>query len=273
MSQLYLGLLPMGLVLTVGLVRGALLRREIVALTAAALIVLIFALGRYTPGFRLLFALPGIDFYRRPADALFILGALLAILGGYLTHLVLTGQAPRPRRWQRVAEALLFAGAFAAALWLAWTVGRVHVAVVPLVTALLCGVLVTGALVAAGGLAQRGSALAAAIVLAATMTVDLSVNNGPSESTALPSAMFDVLRKDTKNETIALLKRETARTAAADRRDRVELAAIDFHWPNASLVHQLENTLGYNPLRLGLYTEPPAPRIMSPCPTSASSPP
>ena len=255
MSQLYLGLLPMGLVLTVGLVRGALLRREIVALTAAALIVLIFALGRYTPGFRLLFALPGIDFYRRPADALFILGALLAILGGYLTHLVLTGQAPRPRRWQRFTEGLLFAGAFAAALWLAWTVGRVHVAAIPLVTALLCGVLVTGALVAAGGLAQRGSALAAAIVLAATMTVDLSVNNGPSESTALPSAMFDVLRKDTKNETIALLKRETARTAAADRRDRVELAAIDFHWPNASLVHQLDNTLGYNPLRLGLYTE------------------
>jgi hypothetical protein len=86
------------------------------------------------------------------------------------------------------------------------------------------------------------------------MTVDLSVNNGPSESTALPSAMFDVLRKDTANETIALLKRETARTAAPDRRDRVELAAIDFHWPNASLVHNLDNTLGYNPLRLGLYT-------------------
>ena len=85
--------------------------------------------------------------------------------------------------------------------------------------------------------------------------MDLSVNNGPSESTALPSQNYDVLRADSTNETIALLKRETARTAAPDRRDRIELAGIDFHWPNASLVHQLDNTLGYNPLRLGLYSK------------------
>ena len=55
MGQLYLGFLPMLLILTVGLVRGALLRREIIALTIAALLVLVYALGRYTPGFRLIF--------------------------------------------------------------------------------------------------------------------------------------------------------------------------------------------------------------------------
>lgn len=255
MSQLYLGLLPMGLVLTLGLVRGALWRREIVALSVAALIVLLYALGRYTPAFRLLFELPGVSFYRRPADALFILGALIAILGGYLTHLVMTGTAPKARPWQIALEALIFAGALALALWLAWTVGRVPVAITPLVIALLCGLLTLGGLVAARGLAQRGSALAATVVLAAILTMDLAVNNGPSESTALPPQMYDVLRKDSANETIALLKRKTARTAAPDRRDRIELAAIDFHWPNASLVHELDNTLGYNPLRLGLYSK------------------
>lgn len=255
MSQLYLGLLPMGLVLTLGLIRGALWRREIVALSVAALIVLLYALGRYTPAFRLLFELPGVSFYRRPADALFILGALIAILGGYLTHLVMTGTAPKARPWQIALEALIFAGALALALWLAWTVGRIPVAITPLVIALLCGLLTLGGLVAARGLAQRGSALAATVVLAAILTMDLAVNNGPSESTALPPQMYDVLRKDSANETIALLKRETARTAAPDRRDRIELAAIDFHWPNASLVHELDNTLGYNPLRLGLYSK------------------
>lgn len=255
MSQLYLGLLPMGLILTVGLVRGALWRREIVALTLAALIVLVYALGRYTPGFRLLFELPGVNFYRRPADALFILGALLAIIGGYLTHLVMSGTAPRGRWWQITIEVLIFAGLFGLAGWLAWTIGRVPVAVSAGIVALLCGILTLGALVAAHGLARRGSRLAATIVLAAMMVVDLSVNNGPSESTALPPQRYDVLRRDSTNETIALLKRETARTAAPDRRDRIELAGIDFHWPNASLVHQLDNTLGYNPLRLGLYTK------------------
>ncbi|WP_236841890.1 hypothetical protein [Bosea sp. PAMC 26642] len=256
MSQLYLGFLPMLLVLTLGLVRGALWRREIVALTVAALIVLIYALGRYTPGFRLLFELlPGIPLYRRPADALFILGALLAILGGYLTHLVVTDAAPRGRWWQIALEATLLLGALGAALWLAWTVGRLHVAALPLITSLLCAVIAIGALIAARGLSLRGSGLAAAIVLACAMTIDLSVNNGPSESTALPSQMYDVLRADSANETIAILKRETARTAGPDRRDRIELAGIDFHWPNASLVHELDNTLGYNPLRLGLYSK------------------
>ena len=255
MSELYLGLLPMGLILTVGLVRGALWRREIVPLTIAAVIVLLFALGRYTPAFRVLFELPGISFYRRPADALFILGALLALLGGYLTHLVMTGTAPKARLWQIILEALIFIGALALALWLAWTVGRIPVATMPLIIATLCAMLSLGGLVAARGLARRGSALAATLVLAATLTMDLAVNNGPSESTALPAQTYDVLRKDSTNDTIALLKRETARTAAPDRRDRIELAGIGFHWPNASLVHDLDNTLGYNPLRLGLYTK------------------
>ncbi|WP_293806173.1 glycosyltransferase family 39 protein [uncultured Bosea sp.] len=255
MSQLYLGLLPMGLILTVGLVRGALWRREIVPLTVATIIVLLFALGRYTPAFRLLFELPGISFYRRPADALFILGALFALLGGYLTHLVMTGAAPKARPWQVALEVLIFAGALALALWLAWTVGRIPVATLPLVIAALCAMLSLGGLIAARGLAGRGSALAATMVLAATLTIDLAVNNGPSESTALPAQTYDVLRKDSSNDTIALLKRETARTMAPDRRDRIELAAIGFHWPNASLVHDLDNTLGYNPLRLGLYSK------------------
>ena len=255
MSQLYLGLLPMGLILTVGLVRGALWRREIVAVSIAALIVLLYALGRYTPAFHVLFELPGVSFYRRPADALFILGALFSLLGGYLTHLVMIGAVSKARPRQVVLEASIFAGALGLAIWLAWTTGRISVATTPLVIALLCGMLTLGGLVAAHGLAQRGSALAATVVLAATLTMDLSVNNGPSESTALPAKMYDVLRKDSTNETIALLKRETARTAAPDRRDRIELAAIDFHWPNASLVHELDNTLGYNPLRLGLYSK------------------
>jgi hypothetical protein len=255
MGELYLGLLPMLLVGGVGIVRGALLRREIVALSVAALLVLVYALGRYTPGFSLLFHLPGIDFYRRPADALFILGALLSILGGYLTHLVLSDTAPRPRGWQIALEASLLVAGFGAAIWLAWAVGRLPLVVVPVVTALLCLMLVAGALVAARGLALQGAGMAAALVLAMAMIVDLSVNNGPSESTALPAEQYEVLRADSGNETIALLKRETARTAGPDRRDRIELAGIDFHWPNASLVHGLDNTLGYNPLRLGLYSQ------------------
>lgn len=254
MSQLYLGLLPALLIVGPGLVRGALFRREIVAVSVAALLVLLYALGRYTPAFQFLFALPGVDLYRRPADALFVLGALLALLAGYLTHLVLTGALRPARPWQWALEGAIAVAILAVSLWLALTTGRITVAALPIVTALLCLLLSAGALVAAQGLARQGAALTAAFVLACTLTVDLAVNNGPSESTALPAETYEVLRADSGNETIALLKRETARTAGPARRDRIELAGIGFHWPNASLVHGLDNTLGYNPLRLGWYS-------------------
>ena len=95
--------------------------------------------------------------------------------------------------------------------------------------------------------------LLAIAVLAGVTTVDLAYNNGPSSATAQPPAMYDVLQPDTRNATIAMLKSKVV--ADATRRDRIELAGLGFHWPNASLTHSLENTLGYNPLRLALYSE------------------
>ena len=94
--------------------------------------------------------------------------------------------------------------------------------------------------------------LLAAAVLAGVTTVDLAYNNGPSSSTAQPPAMYEVLEPDTRNATIAILKSKVV--ADATRRDRIELAGLGFHWPNASLTHRLENTLGYNPVRLALYS-------------------
>lgn len=93
--------------------------------------------------------------------------------------------------------------------------------------------------------------LAAAIVAAFT-AADLAYNNGPNGATALPPSTYDVLEPNTRNATIATLKERVVRNDT--RRDRVELAGLGFHWPNASLTHGLENTLGYNPLRLGLYS-------------------
>src|SRR5918993_5138532 len=62
--------------------------------------------------------------------------------------------------------------------------------------------------------------------------------------------MYDALRPDSRNETLAFLQQRLG----PDSLDRIELAGLGFHWPNASLVHRLHNVLGYNPVRLGLYT-------------------
>ena len=57
----------------------------------AMVLVLLYALGKYTPAFHLMYdVVPGVSLFRRPADATFVFGALLAIVAGYLVHRWLT---------------------------------------------------------------------------------------------------------------------------------------------------------------------------------------
>ena len=214
----------------------------------AATLVLAYGLGRYTPAFRWLFLLPGADLFRRPADATFILGALFALLAGFAVHLHCTATEQPSRSRQGIAAALA-AIVFAGSAWLAFDKGAAELAVWHWAQALGFAAAAFAVLWSLRHWPRFATALAVGF-----MTLDLAANNGPSESTALPPATYDALRPGTANATIALLRAKLAATAAPDRRDRVELAAIDFHWPNAGLVHGFDHDLGYNPVRLALFT-------------------
>ena len=102
MGLLYGGALTFAVILAFGLVRGLAWTREIRFFGIAAVIILLYTLGGYTPAFRLMYELlPGVSLFRRPADGIFVLGALLAVLAGYLVHRWLQGTVPpsfRPPR-------------------------------------------------------------------------------------------------------------------------------------------------------------------------------
>ena len=252
MGVLYIGALPLLLLVTAA-VRGQLWAHEIRFFTCAAGVALAYALGWYTPAFRVFYALlPGVDLYRRPADATFLVGALAAILAGYGAHRLLGEPRTDAARQSAIVAGATLGLAFLLAIGLGLWLGRMPRLSLPLMTALASFVAAAAALAwAMPRLATNP--LMAVVVLAGVTTVDLAYNNGPSSSTAQPPAMYDVLEPDTRNATIAILKS----TVVADdtRRDRIELAGLGFHWPNASLTHALENTLGYNPLRLALYSQ------------------
>jgi hypothetical protein len=202
--------------------------------------------------FRVLYQLvPGVGLFRRPADATFLIGALAAILAGYGAHRLfrdpLTPWEPRSVAIASVLVAAAIASAIALGLWL----DRMERLPLPLAAAALS---FAGAALALSVARARMALkpLLAAGVIAAFTTADIAYNNGPNGATALPPATYDVLEPGTRNATIAILKEKVVRNEV--RRDRVELAGLGFHWPNASLTHGLEHTLGYNPLRLGLYS-------------------
>ncbi len=232
------------------LAKGALLSREIRAATIGLALMLLYAMGGFTPVFRLVFAIPGIDLFRRPADALFLAGALAALATGYLVHRIFSGSFLAAGRPWGLAEWSVAVAAFAAAFWLAVSRGTLASAGLAFATSaafLAAALLLLSRLPALA----RTRPLAAMLVLAAFLVADLRFNSGPNESTALPPADFEMLRQDSRSPLVAALK---ARLPAGSL-DRIELAGLGFAWPNASLVHRFDNVLGYNPVRLALYSE------------------
>jgi hypothetical protein len=52
---------------------------------------------------------------------------------------------------------------------------------------------------------------------------------------------------------VALLKSKLESPAAPDRRDRVEMIGLGYHWPNIGMIHGFDHLFGHNPLRLATF--------------------
>ena len=260
MGQIYAGALPFLLLIAPGLSRGWLWDRAIRPFTLLFVFMVLFALGRYTPLFHAAYEyLPGVKVFRRPADATFLIGGLGAILSGYLLHRLVTAERPGPVLRDLALAALVCTALIGLGVLLAGRIGHLRDAVVPCAAA-VGWFAVSGLVVLLLTKWRRAfsSALAAPLAMlavAGVISADLFVNNGPNESTALSPELYDVLRPETKNETIAVLKSLVKQPAGSPRRDRVELLGLGFEWPNAGLVHGFDHTLGYNPLRLAEFSE------------------
>ena len=252
-GECYIGAVPL-IMLAAGLWRGWLWHPSIRFYSIALALSLLYALGWYTPAFRLMYELmPGVSLYRRPADAVFLIGGLGAIVAGYAVHASILEPVASRRALHGPFEVAIVAVLLALGLLIAWRFDRTGQALLVLGLAAACFIAGFAALAAADWLAPIRP-LAALAIVGAVAAVDLRVNNGPNGASGLPPAFVEMLEPTTRNETIALLKRRVAEGRGDTRRDRVELTGLGFNWPNASLTHGLENTLGYNPVRLRLYT-------------------
>ncbi len=250
MGVIYIGALPIMALILLGLRRGALFARHVRFFTFATAVMLIYAMGRYTPAFDVFYNyVPGVALFRRPADATFLFGSTLAVLAGYLIHLNLTETMPPASRRARALQISVLAGAFIASLGLAIYFHKLGLAIRPLLLAIaFFGAAM--ALVVFSRRLSRTSPHLAVLAVTAFMVLDLSVNNGPNCSTGLPPAQYDVLLPNSRNPTIEFLRTRLKQPVSPARRDRVEMVGLGFEWPNASLVHNFDHVFGYNPLRL-----------------------
>src|SRR5215212_542372 len=173
------------------------------------------------------------------------------MFAGYAVYGWWRGMVPAATRWYCAAEMVMVASLFGGATVLALHKGAPTAAF----TAIAGSLAWLGAsliLVAADPARLRRSrawATTATAAAPAFLVADLASNNGPNESTALPPAVYEVLRPESRDPLLGALQAHLGEGSL----DRIELTGLGFHWPNASLVHRLHNVLGYDPVRLALY--------------------
>jgi hypothetical protein len=261
-NYLFAGTVPAILILWHGIAARRLFAREFRFFLILGAVAVFYALGRYTPAFEFIFDhLPGINLYRRPADATFLINIALAFASGYLVHRYLSEGAPRLASLRASPAGAVF-GAAAIALVGAAVASALAYAIPAKQTANALTDIALAALIASGAIliivsltaTPRLRAIAAALVVAFTGG-ELIWRNAASPLSAEPAERYAVFRELPPEQLQGLqaLKRELAERHAHGERPRMEILGLGGAWQNASMVLGLEDTIGYNPLRLADY--------------------
>ncbi len=252
-NYLYLGALPLALLLGHGLLGRRLAAPEIRYFVLLAIGAALYALGRHTPVFPFLFDwLPGVDRFRRPADAAFLLVPALAVCSGWLFGRMLEFGAPaRPSRLALAVAGSAFLAALAYGLVLADRFDQLG-RTIPVLAAGLAA-LATAAMLLAALARQSEGRHALALALLAFAAVDLRIHNAGSALNAASSAdlrELGAVEGDGLGTTLASLAADATGPAGPPR---FEILGLGGYWQKASMLHGLESTLGYGPLRLAAY--------------------
>ncbi len=259
-NYMFVGSVPMVLLLWFGFVGGWAFQRGRLLLTVFMAAALLYAFGRYTPVFAWLFDwVPGVNKFRRPVDADLVLFAALALLVGHLLADYVRMGLPRRRVLMSIVAAagvvalLTWAVAFSSHHWGKGTEAFLEIlkaAPIALGTILILA------------LARTARARAVvAVVLALVAVVDLMWWNVAFRLNAERRATYAVLDQPqpADAQVIARLEQLVRERQASGERPRVEIVGMGGPWQNLAVVRGLEATNGYNPLRIGFYD-----RLVSP---------
>ncbi|QRM35323.1 YfhO family protein (plasmid) [Microvirga sp. VF16] len=261
-NYLFVGTIPALLLLWHGVAGGRLFALEFRFFLIVGLVALFYALGRYTPGFEVIFDhMPGVNLYRRPADATFLINIALAFAAGYLVHRYATEGLPQ---WNRASLGRLWAilpllalglvvAAIASALAFAIKGGHVSPALVEIGVSLAAAALAIVVITRVSGISRWREAVA--LVLVTLTGAELIGRHAASALNAEPAERYTVFTKlpPEQLQGLQILKRELAERHAKGEYPRVEILGLKGAWQNASMVLGIEDIIGYNPLRLADY--------------------
>ena len=260
-DYLFIGTLPFLLIAWHGFGAGRLFARRGRFFLILLGLSLAYAAGRYTPFFAFAFdRIPGVSLYRRPADATFLVNIALAFAAGFLLHCYIEDGLPRPFRALPKWLALALIGATTVSLAVLIATGLSFSMREGRLPTSLAALAVAGILAAIGAiilftLQTRRNRVLAASLFVLLSGAEILWRNAASPLNAEPLERYSVYAgmKPSEAAGIAALRQDIAASSIDGDRPRVEILGLKGPWQNASMVLKLENTLGYNPLRIDDY--------------------
>ncbi len=263
-NYLFIGTVPMLLLAWKGIGAGWLLRKDVRPALLLGILSALYAVGRYTPFFGWVFdAIPGVELYRRPADATFLLNVSLALASGFLlSRYVRTGLPKVPAsllRLVRTGTALLLLAMLAGSA-LSFSANGTHFYESLASLALAFAIAVAAALLLfkadCGAMQYRYKRRTlVAVFLVMCTGAELVWRNAGSSINAEPASRYAVYNGLSAGDMagLDLLRQDISTKFEQGEHPRVEILGLGGAWQNASMVFGLENLLGYNPLRIADY--------------------
>jgi hypothetical protein len=253
-NTIFLGTLPILLILWIGIGAYGLAKKKHLPALVLALFGGAYALGHFTPLFPFMFAhVPGTDLWRRPADGTFLMNIGLAfaagaMLGRYVEH-GRPGQA-----WLPAALALvILLGGLGIGLDFSTILSKLPQAALEAgITLVLCAAIF--ALMMRPSMRFERATIAWLLVL--FTAGELIFRYSASALNAEPKSFYASFGEPKPAEAAAqvFLRGELARRHAAGEFPRVEMIGIGGTGQNIAVFIPAENTLGYNPVRIGIYS-------------------
>lgn len=262
MIHMYCGMVPLVAVIWFGILKRQLFRGEARFFAIACILCVLYALGRYTPVFRLLYeAIPGVDLFRRPADALFIFGFSLALLTGALIQQGLHMRVAGRNLWLRGAVVVALVMLFAAMFGLAHSLDRL----VDFANSLIVPTAVVTGSILAIILAQRSEKWGgfALLALVGIVAADLVYHSSNTRINARPPEAYQVLEEPEDHPIFAQMLPLLDQTDPLGVPWRTEIIGLGPVVQNLPQVIGSQGLLGYNPLRLSGFEQHIAPDMQN----------
>lgn len=265
MLHIYTGTLTVVVLFLLGLARGRLFISGARYFLIFGIVMLLYALGRFTPLYATVYDyVPGINLFRRPADAAFIFSLTISLYAGTLID---DGLRNKPQTWSKIgiATAVFVAVALVVGgFYLAYGFGRLADYFTSLIVFLvLAGFIGTGL-----SFMNKGTekSLFAFCFIGLLVAGDLIYHSSGLKGNARPPDYYAQQARALKEPVFQTLADLLKTPDPSGMPWRVETLGLGPTLQNVGQTVGFHDLLGYNPIRLGVFEEKIGPDMQNNAP-------